>query len=257
MIVIFGTINLYLTHIRSEYSTGKIVGCENMGMLLKMEDIQRYYETPAGIVKALDGINIEIHEGERVILLGPSGSGKTTLLNCLSALDSPTNGEYRFLEDLVPRNDSEKMTSFRRENIGYVFQFFNLLQDLTVLENIHLIQELAGKKDASRAKELLKLVGLESEVDRFPGEISGGQQQRVAIARSIAKRPTLLLGDELTGNLDTETSQKVMSALVKACEQENITAVFVTHDEGLVQYATRVIRIDSGKIISDEKINSN
>ena len=228
-----------------------------MTRLLQMKDIQRYYETPAGIVKALDGIDIEIHEGERVILLGPSGSGKTTLLNCLSALDSPTNGEYVFLENLVPRNDSEKMTSFRRENIGYVFQFFNLLQDLTVLENILLIQELAGKKDPVRAKELLKLVGLEAEVDRFPGEISGGQQQRVAIARSIAKKPTLLLGDELTGNLDTETSQKVMTALVKACEQENITAVFVTHDEGLVQYATRVVRIDSGKIISDEKINSN
>ncbi|MBR96017.1 MAG: hypothetical protein CMA81_04280 [Euryarchaeota archaeon] len=227
-----------------------------MKLLLKMENIQRYYETPAGIVKALDGIDIEIHEGERVILLGPSGSGKTTLLNCLSALDSPTNGEYIFLEQQVPREDSEKMTSFRRENIGYVFQFFNLLQDLTVLENILLIQELSGKKDVTRAKDLLKLVGLEAEVDRFPGEISGGQQQRVAIARSIAKRPTLLLGDELTGNLDTDTSQKVMTALVKACEQENITAVFVTHDEGLVQYATRVIRIDSGIIISDEKINS-
>ena len=157
----------------------------------------------------------------------------------------------------VPRNHSEQMTSFRREHIGYVFQFFNLLQDLTVLENILLIQELSGNKDSQRAKELLKLVGLEAEVDRFPGEISGGQQQRVAIARSIAKRPSLLLGDELTGNLDTETSQKVMTALVKACEQENITAVFVTHDEGLVQYATRVIRIDSGKIISDEKIVSN
>lgn len=228
----------------------------DMKLLLKMENIQRYYETPAGIVKALDGIDIEIHEGERVILLGPSGSGKTTLLNCLSALDSPTNGEYVFLEQQVPRDDSEKMTSFRRENIGYVFQFFNLLQDLTVLENILLIQELSGKKDVTRAKDLLKLVGLEAEVDRFPGEISGGQQQRVAIARSIAKRPTLLLGDELTGNLDTDTSQKVMTALVKACEQENITAVFVTHDEGLVQYATRVIRIDSGIIISDEKINS-
>ena len=228
----------------------------DMKLLLKMENIQRYYETPAGIVKALDGIDIEIHEGERVILLGPSGSGKTTLLNCLSALDSPTNGEYVFLEQQVPRDDSEKMTSFRRENIGYVFQFFNLLQDLTVLENILLIQELSGKKDVTRAKDLLKLVGLEAEVERFPGEISGGQQQRVAIARSIAKRPTLLLGDELTGNLDTDTSQKVMTALVKACEQENITAVFVTHDEGLVQYATRVIRIDSGIIISDEKINS-
>ncbi len=228
-----------------------------MSVILKMEGIQRYYETPAGVVKALDGIDIEINQGERVILLGPSGSGKTTLLNCLSALDSPTNGNYMFFGEQVPRDDSEKMTSFRRENIGYVFQFFNLLQDLTVLENILLIQELAGKKDTSRAKDLLKLVGLESEVDRFPGEISGGQQQRVAIARSIAKKPTLLLGDELTGNLDTETSQKVMTALVKACEQENITAVFVTHDEGLVQYATRVIRIDSGKIISDEKINSN
>ena len=228
-----------------------------MQLLLKMENVERFYETPAGVVKALDGINLEINQGERVILLGPSGSGKTTLLNCLSALDSPTSGQYHFGELAVPQNNSEAMTSFRRENIGYVFQFFNLLQDLTVLENILLIQELSGNKDSQRAKELLKLVGLEAEVDRFPGEISGGQQQRVAIARSIAKRPSLLLGDELTGNLDTETSQKVMTALVKACEQENITAVFVTHDEGLVQYATRVIRIDSGKIISDEKIVAN
>ena len=228
-----------------------------MTTLLKMENIERHYETPAGVVKALDGVTIEIEEGERVVLLGPSGSGKTTLLNCFSALDSPTGGSYTFMGREVPRNHSEQMTSFRREHIGYVFQFFNLLQDLTVLENILLIQELSGNKDSQRAKELLKLVGLEAEVDRFPGEISGGQQQRVAIARSIAKRPSLLLGDELTGNLDTETSQKVMTALVKACKQENITAVFVTHDEGLVQYATRVIRIDSGKIISDEKILSN
>ena len=146
------------------------------------------------------------------------------------------------------------MTSFRRENIGYVFQFFNLLQDLSVLENIQLIQELSGKKNPTRAKELLSLVGLEEEMERFPGEISGGQQQRVAIARSIAKKPTLLLGDELTGNLDTETSQKVMQALVEACAKEKITAIFVTHDESLVEYATRVIRIDSGKIMSDETV---
>ena len=186
--------------------------------LLRMDNLQRHYDTPAGTVKALDGVSFDIHPGERVILLGPSGSGKTTLLNCLSALDSPTGGSYRFLGEEVPRNQSEKMTSFRRDNIGYVFQFFNLLQDLTVLENILLIQELAGKKDPARAKELLGLVGLDAEVDRFPGEISGGQQQRVAIARSIAKRPTLLLGDELTGNLDTETSNKVMEALVSACK---------------------------------------
>ena len=226
-----------------------------MNKLLRMENIERFYETPAGVVKALDGVDIEIQEGERVILLGPSGSGKTTLLNCLSALDSPTGGSYTFQGEDVPRNHSEKMTSFRRDNIGYVFQFFNLLQDLTVLENIQLIQELAGKKNPERAKELLALVGLESEINRFPGEISGGQQQRVAIARSIAKKPTLLLGDELTGNLDTETSQKVMLALVEACATENITAVFVTHDESLVEYATRVIRIDSGKIVSDEFTN--
>ena len=224
--------------------------------LLKMENLERHYTTPAGVVRALDGVNFEIEEGERVILLGPSGSGKTTLLNCLSALDSPTSGTYTFTGNEVPRNNSEQMTSFRRDNIGYVFQFFNLLQDLSVLENILLIQELAGKKDPQRAKDLLKLVGLEAEVNRFPGEISGGQQQRVAIARSIAQRPTLLLGDELTGNLDTETSNKVMEALVSACEMENITAVLVTHDEGLIKYATRVIRIDSGKIISDEQVNA-
>ena len=147
---------------------------------------------------------------------------------------------------------SEEATSFRRENIGYVFQFFNLLQDLTVLENILLIQELAGGRDEKRARELLALVGLEDEVDRFPTEISGGQQQRVAIARSLAKRPKLLLGDELTGNLDTKTSSMVMEVLVKACEAENITTVFVTHDESLTQYATRIIRLDSGVIISDE-----
>ncbi len=226
-----------------------------MKKLLQMVDLERYYETPAGIVKALDGVSFEVSVGERVILLGPSGSGKTTLLNCLSALDSPTGGRYLFLDSDVPLNNSEEMASFRRENIGYVFQFFNLLQDLTVLENILLIQELSGNKDSARARELLKLVGLEDEVDRFPGEISGGQQQRVAIARSIAKRPTLLLGDELTGNLDTETSNKVMHALVNACTQENITSVFVTHDEGLVKFATRIIRIDSGKIVSDEPVS--
>jgi len=258
--------------------------------LVEMSDIKRHYAMASGTVKALDGIDLEIDEGERIILLGPSGSGKTTLLNCLSALDTPTSGTYMFEGKDVPvdmgepkrfrtgtrpidwalgialtpveyfthsrpmAKASEHMTSFRRDNIGYVFQFFNLLQDLTVLENLLLIQELAGDRDEERARNLLALVGLENEVDRFPAEISGGQQQRVAIARSLAKRPRLLLGDELTGNLDTETSNTVMKVLVKACETEGITCVFVTHDESLVQFATRVVRIDSGKIISDEKV---
>ena len=225
-----------------------------MKKLFEMKALERHYSMQSGTVKALDGINLEVSEGEQIILLGPSGSGKTTLLNCLSALDSPTSGKYSFLGTDVPMNDSEAMTTFRRENIGYVFQFFNLLQDLTVLENLLLIQELAGGRDEERARKLLSLVGLDGEVDRCPAEISGGQQQRVAIARSIAKSPRLLLGDELTGNLDSKTSSVVMEVLVNACNSEGITCVFVTHDESLVDFATRVIRIDSGKIISDESM---
>ena len=221
------------------------------GSMVSIRGMKRHYVMSSETIRALDGIDLDIHEGERIILLGPSGSGKTTLLNCISALDSPTDGSYDFGGTPVPRHDSEAMTTFRRENIGYVFQFFNLLQDLTVLENILLIQELAGSRDEARARQLLNLVGLEAEVDRFPAEISGGQQQRVAIARSLAKSPRLLLGDELTGNLDSKTSAMVMEVLVKACEAEGITCVFVTHDESLIDYATRIVRLDSGRIMSD------
>ena len=224
--------------------------------LIVIEGMERHYEMASEVVKALDGVSLDIEKGERIVLLGPSGSGKTTLLNCVAALDSPSNGTYHFDGKPVPRLKSEEMTTFRRENIGYVFQFFNLLQDLTVLENLLLIQELSGDRDKKRALELLKLVGLEDEVDRFPAEISGGQQQRVAIARSLAKSPKLLLGDELTGNLDSNTSSMVMEVLVKACEAEDITTIIVTHDETLTKYATRVIRLDSGKIVSDEPIKT-
>ena len=222
--------------------------------LVSIKGLERHYHMASETVKALDGADLEIQEGERIILLGPSGSGKTTLLNCISALDSPTAGTYTFDGSPVPRNDSEEMTSFRRKNIGYVFQFFNLLQDLTVIENIMLIQELSGGRDENRARHLLELVGLSGEVDRFPAEISGGQQQRVAIARSLAKSPRLLLGDELTGNLDSKTSAMVMEVLIKACEVEGITCIFVTHDETLVEYATRAIRLDSGRVMSDSTI---
>ena len=222
--------------------------------LLELERVSRIYEMASETIRALDGVDLRVNEGEIIILLGPSGSGKTTLLNCISALDSPTSGKYRFNGVDVPRNKAEKMTTFRRENIGYVFQFFNLLQDLTVLENILLIQELAGGRDVEKARHLLELVELHGEADRFPAEISGGQQQRVAIARSIAKSPKLLLGDELTGNLDSKTSAMVMEVLVKVCKTEGITCIFVTHDESLMKYATRVVRLDSGKITSDEKV---
>ena len=219
--------------------------------LVSIRGMERHYHMASGTVRALDGVDLDIQEGERIILLGPSGSGKTTLLNCISALDSPTAGTYTFNGSPVPKLDSEAMTSFRRNNIGYVFQFFYLLQDLTVLENIMLIQELSGGRDEARARQLLELVDLEEEGNRFPAEISGGQQQRVAIARSLAKSPRLLLGDELTGNLDSKTSAMVMEVLIKACEAEGITCVFVTHDESLVEYATRAVRLDSGRVMSD------
>ena len=223
--------------------------------MIQLIDLQRHYEMASETIKALDGINLNILAGERVVLLGPSGSGKTTLLNCISGLDTPTGGKYSFEGNTV-KGSSEDLTTFRRKNVGYVFQFFNLLQDLTVLENVLLIQELSGQRDTERAKEVLRLVGLEEERDRFPSEISGGQQQRVAIARSIAKNPKLLLGDELTGNLDTETSAKVMEVLVEACKKECITMIMVTHDESLSKYGTRVIRLDSGKVKSDEQVKS-
>ena len=222
--------------------------------MIQLNDVHRHYVMASETIRALDGITLSIKEGERIILLGPSGSGKTTLLNCISGLDPPTSGEYLF--DGIPvTGNSEDLTTFRRKNVGYVFQFFNLLQDLTVLENVLLIQELSGQRDVNRAKEVLSLVGLEGEIDRFPSEISGGQQQRVAIARSIAKNPKLLLGDELTGNLDTETSAKVMNVLTEACKKENITTIMVTHDESLSKYATRAIHLDSGKIVSDERVS--
>jgi len=224
--------------------------------MLQLDNLSRYYEMASGTVKALDGINLSVEKGDQILLLGPSGSGKTTLLNCLAALDRPTGGEYSFEGSPVPRDKSENMTTFRRENIGYVFQFFNLLQDLTVLENILLIQEVSGRRDKDRALELLRLVGLEDERDRFPAEISGGQQQRVAIARSLAKSPKLLLGDELTGNLDSETSNKVMEVLMQACVAEEMTTIMVSHDESLARFASRLIRMDSGRIVSD-KLSDN
>ena len=217
---------------------------------MEIVDLQRHYEMASGVVKALDGINIDIEEGERIVLLGPSGSGKTTLLNCVAALDSPTAGSYSFDGKDVPRENSEEMTTFRRENIGYVFQFFNLLQDLTVLENILLIQELSGERNKDRALELLKLVGLEKEIDRFPAEISGGQQQRVAVARAVVGGQSMILADEPTGNLDSSHGQEVMEML-QALNQEGTTIIMVTHSPSHADYARRTIHLFDGNVVTE------
>ncbi len=219
--------------------------------LVVLEGVSRIYDMGGERIHALDDFSLTVDEGAIVLLVGPSGSGKMTLLNVISALDAPTSGSYHFGGELVPHDDVEAMTAFRRRNVGYVFQFFNLLGDLTALENILLVQELTGGRDEPRAKELLALVGLAGLEERFPSEMSGGQQQRVAIARSLAKTPRLLLGDEPTGNLDSETTRQVMEVLVDACRTEKITAVLVSHDHALERYATRVIAIDSGKLVED------
>jgi putative ABC transport system ATP-binding protein len=224
--------------------------------LITLQDVSRIYETGGEFVRALDGVSLEIERGELVMLLGPSGSGKTTLLNVISALDSPTTGEYRFEGEAVPSGKVEAMTSFRRENVGYVFQFFNLLGDLTALENVMLVQEIAGNRNVEAARAALESVGLSGLDNRFPSEMSGGQQQRVAIARSLAKKPKLLLGDEPTGNLDSKTSAQVMTVLAEACRDHGVTAIVVTHDAALTKYASRVIRIDSGRLVSDEPVVS-
>ena len=229
---------------------------ENMP-LIKLESLSRRYETSSEVVNALDEVDLSVNSGEVVMLLGPSGSGKTTLLNIISALDSPTSGKYTFNGQEVPVNDVEKMTSFRRDNVGYIFQFFNLLEDLTAIENILLVQELTGSRDEVRARDLLSTVGLDGLEDRFPYELSGGQQQRVAIARSLAKRPKVLLADEPTGNLDGKTTEQVMQALFDICQKEGITAIMVTHDDNLIRYASRIIKIDSGKLVSDESITED
>ena len=221
--------------------------------IIQLEGLSRHYGEDETLVKALDDVSISIEQGEIVALLGPSGSGKTTLLNTIAALDVPTNGTYLFNEEEVPLGHVEKMTTFRRENIGYIFQFFNLLGDLTALENVLLVQDLSGSRDKKKALSLLEAVGLDGLENRFPSQMSGGQRQRVAIARSLAKSPRVILGDELTGNLDTETSTMVMEALIKACRKEKMTTIFVTHDESLTRFATRIIRLDSGKVVNDEK----
>ncbi|MBT4066753.1 MAG: ABC transporter ATP-binding protein [Euryarchaeota archaeon] len=220
--------------------------------LINLKGLDRHYGEGDTLVKALDNISLEIDKGEIVALLGPSGSGKTTLLNVIAALDIPTAGTYDFEGARVPLGKVESMTAFRRNNIGYIFQFFNLLADLTALENVLLVQDLSDSRDRDKAVALLKSVGLSGLEDRFPSQMSGGQRQRVAIARALAKSPRLILGDELTGNLDSETSATVMEALIKTCKKEDMTTIFVTHDQTLTRFATRIIHLDSGRIVKDE-----
>jgi len=202
-------------------------------------------------VHALREVDLDIYEGELVVLLGPSGSGKSTLLNILGGLDTPTSGEARWREhNLVGASDSE-LTQYRREHVGFVFQFYNLIPSLTVLENVALVNEIATKPFDPR--EALALVGLEQRLGHFPSQLSGGEQQRVAVARAIAKSPDVLLCDEPTGALDYDTGKVVLAAIARVNERLGTTTVVITHNVAIAGMADRVLRLGGGRILGEER----
>jgi putative ABC transport system ATP-binding protein len=202
--------------------------------------------------RALEPTTLEISAGELTLLLGPSGSGKTTLLNLLGALDDPSEGAVKVDGTELQRLDTRGLTLFRRERVGFVFQFFNLVSSLTARENVQLAADLvhAPPGDADR---WLGRVGLAGSGDRFPSELSGGQQQRVAIARALAKKPKLLLADEPTGALDHETGRQIVDLLKSTATAEGCAVVVVTHDEDLIAWADRIVRLRDGRVVSDER----
>jgi putative ABC transport system ATP-binding protein len=197
-------------------------------------------------VHALRGVDLELYRGELVVILGPSGSGKSTLLNILGGLDTPTTGKVRFLDHELTGASDRELTRFRREHVGFVFQFYNLIPSLTALENVALVTDIAERPmDAAAA---LRLVGLGERLDHFPAQLSGGEQQRVAIARAVAKQPDALLCDEPTGALDYETGKLVLEVLAHVNETLGTTVAVITHNAAIAAMADRVIRLRSGQI---------
>jgi len=197
-------------------------------------------------VYALRGVNLELYPGELVVLLGASGSGKSTLLNILGGLDVPTTGQVYYFDHELTGATERELTRFRREHVGFVFQFYNLIPSLTALENVALVTEIAG--DPLNPEEALRRVGLGDRFQHFPAQMSGGEQQRVAIARAIAKRPDVLLCDEPTGSLDYATGKVVLEALARVNRELETTTVVITHNAAIAGMADRVIRLSSGQI---------
>ena len=211
-----------------------------------VKNLVKEYGTDNNKVIANDSISFEIDEGEFVVILGPSGAGKSTLLNIIGGMDSATSGSINvFGKEIVGLSDKE-LTKYRREDIGFVFQFYNLIPNLTVLENV----ELAGQivKQSKPAEDILKQVGLEHRMNNFPSQISGGEQQRVAIARAIAKNPQLLLCDEPTGALDYKTGKNILNILKEYCKNEKRTVIIITHNSSIAQAADKVIEIYDAKV---------
>lgn len=217
--------------------------------LIEIKDLFKIYGSGDNQVLALHDVNLEINKGEFVVILGASGAGKTTLLNILGGMDRLTKGSFEMNGEVLNDYNNKKMSLFRRSQIGFVFQFYNLMPNLTALENVKLAQSVAKK--AMDAKEALELVGLEHRLNNFPAQLSGGEQQRVAIARAIVKNPTVLLCDEPTGALDSKTGASVLSMLWSICKKKKKTTIIVTHNAEIAKTADRVIRIQDGAIVEN------
>ncbi|PJK27454.1 ABC transporter ATP-binding protein [Minwuia thermotolerans] len=213
---------------------------------LSARGLTKVYRMGAVEVQALRGVDLDLYEGELVVLLGPSGSGKSTLLNILGGLDAPTDGTVRFQGEELTGADDRTLNRYRRDHVGFVFQFYNLIPSLTARENVALVTEIA--RNPMAPAEALELVGLGARLDHFPAQLSGGEQQRVAIARAIAKRPDLLLCDEPTGALDSATGILVLEALLKVNEELGTTTALITHNAVIADVADRMLRFADGQI---------
>lgn len=218
--------------------------------ILETTELKKYYGKEPNITKALDGISLTVEKGEFVAIVGTSGSGKTTLLNMIGGLDNPTSGKVVINGKDISKFNDEQLTIFRRRNIGFVFQNYNLVPVLNVYENIVLPAELDGNHvDKNFLKEVVRLLVLEDKLNNMPSELSGGQQQRVAIARALITKPMLVLADEPTGNLDSKTSCDVLRLLKVTSEKLHQTLVMITHNSEIAQLADRIIRIEDGRIV--------
>ena len=220
-----------------------------MESILKVKDLKKYYGSDEALVKALDGVSLEINRGEFVAVVGTSGSGKSTLLNMIGGLDNPSYGKIEIDGNEISKMSDEELTIFRRRQIGFIFQNYNLVPMLNVYENIVLPIQLDGNKiDKDFINEIINLLGITSKIKTMPNKLSGGQQQRVAIARAISTKPSIILADEPTGNLDTKTSLEVIGLLKNTSKAFNQTIVMITHNEEIAQMADKIIRIEDGKI---------
>jgi len=213
--------------------------------------LTKIYRMGEAEVHALRGVDLEVMPGEFIVLLGPSGSGKSTLLNILGGLDTPTAGEVRFLEHGLTGADETELTRYRREHVGFVFQFYNLIPSLTARENVTLVTDIATRPMAP--EEALEWVGLGERLDHFPSQLSGGEQQRVAIARAIVKRPDVLLCDEPTGALDYETGKLVLEVIARINSDLGTTAMVITHNAAIAGMADRVLKLGNGRIVGETR----